>query len=47
MRSIEEKVKVPEGGKDAFRNEVFRKVAMAQRRSEYGVNTFTTRRMKN
>ena len=34
MRSIEEKVKVPESGKDAFRNEVFRKVAMAQRRGE-------------
>jgi serine protein kinase len=35
MRSIEEKVKVPESGKDAFRNEVFRKVAMAQRRGEH------------
>jgi serine protein kinase len=34
MRSIEEKVKVPESGKDAFRNEIFRKVAMAQRRGE-------------
>jgi len=34
MRSIEEKVKVPESGKEAFRNEIFRKVAMAQRRSE-------------
>jgi serine protein kinase len=34
LRSIEEKVKVPESGKDAFRNEVFRKVAMAQRRGE-------------
>ncbi len=34
MRSIEEKVKVPESGKDAFRNEVFRKVAVAQRRGE-------------
>jgi serine protein kinase len=34
MRAIEEKVKVPESGKDAFRNEVFRKVAMAQRRGE-------------
>jgi serine protein kinase len=29
MRSIEEKVRVPESGKDAFRNEIFRKVAMA------------------
>jgi serine protein kinase len=35
MRSIEEKVKVPESGKDAFRNEIFRKVAMAQRRGEH------------
>ena len=35
MRSIEDKVKVPESGKDAFRNEVFRKVAMAQRRGEH------------
>ncbi|MBI5303921.1 MAG: protein prkA [Chloroflexi bacterium] len=34
MRSIEDKVKVSESGKDAFRNEIFRKVAMAQRRSE-------------
>src|SRR5919109_1474017 len=34
MRSIEEKVRVPESGKDAFRNEIFRKVAMAQRRGE-------------
>ena len=34
MRSIEDKVKVPDSGKDAFRNEVFRKVAMAQRRGE-------------
>jgi serine protein kinase len=34
LRSIEEKVKVPESGKDAFRNEIFRKVAMAQRRGE-------------
>ena len=34
MRSIEEKVKVPESGKDAFRNEVFRKVASAQRKGE-------------
>ncbi|HXH11536.1 MAG TPA: protein prkA [Alphaproteobacteria bacterium] len=34
MRSIEAKVKVPESGKDAFRNEIFRKVAMAQRRGE-------------
>jgi serine protein kinase len=34
MRSTEDKVKVPESGKDAFRNEVFRKVAMAQCRGE-------------
>jgi serine protein kinase len=34
MRSIEEKVNVPEHGKDSFRNEIFRKVAMAHRRSE-------------
>lgn len=34
MRSIEEKVKVPENGKEAFRNEIFRKVAMTQRRGE-------------
>jgi serine protein kinase len=34
MRAIEEKVKVPESGKDAFRNEIFRKVAMAQRRGD-------------
>jgi serine protein kinase len=34
MRAIEEKVKVAESGKDAFRNEIFRKVAMAQRRGE-------------
>ncbi len=32
MRSIEEKVKVPETGKDTFRNEIFRKVAMAHRK---------------
>ncbi len=32
MRSIEEKVQVSEGGKDAFRNEIFRKVAIAARR---------------
>lgn len=31
MRSIEEKVQVPEYGKDSFRNEIFRKVAMAHR----------------
>ncbi len=30
MRSIEDKVKVPESGKDAFRNEIFRRVAMAE-----------------
>ena len=34
MRSIEEKVRVPESGKEAFRNEIFRKVAMAQRRGD-------------
>ncbi|HEX9867420.1 MAG TPA: protein prkA [Candidatus Tectomicrobia bacterium] len=34
LRAIEEKVKVPESGKEAFRNEIFRKVAMAQRRGE-------------
>src|SRR5262249_55060057 len=31
MRSIEEKINVAESGKDAFRNEIFRKVAVAQR----------------
>jgi serine protein kinase len=34
MRAIEEKVQVPEHGKDSFRNEIFRKVAMANRRGE-------------
>jgi serine protein kinase len=34
MRSIEDKVQVPEYGKDSFRNEIFRKVAMAHRRGE-------------
>ncbi len=34
MRSIETKVQVPEHGKEAFRNEIFRKVAMANRRGE-------------
>lgn len=34
LRSIEEKVKVPEPGKQSFRNEIFRKVAMANRRGE-------------
>ena len=34
MRSIEEKVSVPEHGKESFRNEIFRKVAMAHRRGE-------------
>lgn len=34
MRSIEEKVQVPDAGKDSFRNEIFRKVAMANRRGE-------------
>jgi len=34
MRSIEEKIEVSEQGKDTFRNEVLRKVAIAQRRGE-------------
>lgn len=34
MRSIEDKVKVSESGKDAFRNEIFRKVAMAERHGD-------------
>ncbi len=34
MRSIEEKVNVSEGGKDSFRNEIFRKVAIAERAGE-------------
>jgi serine protein kinase len=34
MRSIEEKIQVPDYGKDSFRNEIFRKVAMAQRHGE-------------
>lgn len=34
MRSVEEKVGISERGKEAFRNEVFRKVAIAQRRGE-------------
>lgn len=34
MRSIEDKIQVPEYGKDSFRNEIFRKVAMAHRRRE-------------
>lgn len=34
MRSVEEKVQVPDHGKDAFRNEIFRKVAIAKRRNE-------------
>jgi serine protein kinase len=34
MRSIEEKVQVPDHGKDSFRNEIFRKVAMANRRGD-------------
>jgi len=34
MRSIEEKVQVPDHGKESFRNEIFRKVAMANRRGE-------------
>ena len=34
MRSLEQKVQVPEHGKDSFRNEIFRKVAMAHRHGE-------------
>lgn len=34
MRSIEEKVGVSESGKDSFRNEILRRVAIAQRRDE-------------
>lgn len=34
MRSIEEKVNVSEAGKDSFRNEIFRKVAIAERAGE-------------
>ena len=34
MRSIEDKVQVPEHAKESFRNEIFRKVAMANRRGE-------------
>jgi len=34
MRSIENKVIIPEHAKDTFRNEIFRKVAMAHRRAE-------------
>ncbi|MFC1742944.1 PrkA family serine protein kinase [Candidatus Riflebacteria bacterium] len=34
MRSIEEKVKVSESGKDSFRNEIFRKVASYNRKGE-------------
>lgn len=34
MRSVEEKVGITERGKEAFRNEIFRKVAIAQRRGE-------------
>jgi serine protein kinase len=34
MRSIEEKVQVAEQGKDSFRNEIFRKVAMAHRHGQ-------------
>jgi len=34
MHSLEQKVQVPEHGKDTFRNEIFRKVAMANRRGE-------------
>lgn len=34
MRSIEEKVQVPDHGKDSFRNEIFRKVAMAHRHGD-------------
>jgi len=34
MRSIEEKIQVPDYGKDSFRNEIFRKVAMAHRHGD-------------
>ncbi|MDP3778839.1 MAG: protein prkA [bacterium] len=34
MRALENKVQIPEHGKDSFRNEIFRKVAMAHRRKE-------------
>ena len=34
MRSLEQKVQVPEHGKDSFHNEIFRKVAMAHRHGE-------------
>ncbi len=34
MRSLEEKVTVAEHGKESFRNEIFRKVAMSNRRGE-------------
>lgn len=34
MGSIEQKVQVPENGKDSFRNEILRKVAMTHRRGE-------------
>lgn len=34
MRSIEQKVGVQEAGKESFRNEIFRKVAMSNRRGE-------------
>lgn len=34
MRSIEEKVGVSQSGKDSFRNEIFRKYAITQRRGE-------------
>ena len=34
MRSIEEKIQVPDHGKDSFRNEILRKVALAHRHGE-------------
>ena len=34
MRGLEQKIQVPDHGKDSFRNEVFRKVAMAHRKGE-------------
>lgn len=34
MRSIEEKIHISDGAKDSFRNEIFRKVAIAERRNE-------------
>jgi serine protein kinase len=46
MRSIEEKIQVPEYGKDSFRNEIFRKVAMAHRKGE-GFDYTTHEKLKD